>query len=1073
MIQWSYENNNFIFSIEENSSFLSVEKWCESNNELYLITLKVLVDNGFGKFTNFQCKIPGENIYELSDTDMLILGLPSQYEYDIYIQSKNFLNGTDFKYIVDFYTFAPGGKRLIALRQGPIIEIDDKKYILREEQYKLCQAIDEFNTLETTNLSTNNNFITFSNIKGLSKKASAILDLYLDGENVIFPDKIIVNLNYSEDGLEIIPTIDSPIGEKFTEKFDKRNQVKDIYPIDDDNGGRIRVVLKEEQKEQLKKIKDEFRHVSSAAQIEHIIEQPEQYLDSEICDLSEFYSDRVIEIGLYKPKFYPFVCPYKSEWIPGVKVVDRINGATNLLFPNETIVDEFENIVNIADQKGEKTITYHSLTIDLNDAKNIACNAREQLKTKKRPEQLKKEGSKVLIIEENAEQLGYQIDIKDVNKIEELNLYPTKALKDEIRLKAHQEEGIAWLQYLFLNKYKGCLLADDMGLGKTLQILYLIDWHFRNKNNAGKPYLIVAPISLLENWEKEYSKFFNNPKLPVKIVLSSDISKKFDKNAVIELSNMQIVLTNYETIRSCQFNFCAVNFSIVVLDEAQKIKTPGTLVTNASKALKSEFKIAMTGTPVENTLLDLWCIMDFSVPGLLGNAKEFATKYQKPLKDPNTDLDQLGKDVHSRMGYYFKRRLKKDVAKDLPQKYIVTKKEIMPKIQMDRYKSEINIFIERREQGIMEKGAILKSIMRIREISDHPYLVDSQIDSYTPDILVSTSAKLLSTVSILKDIKNKNEKVIIFAERRETQKMLQKIVKYYFQFSPSIINGDTPSSPDLYNKSILSRQQTIDYFQTVIGFNVIIMSPLAAGMGLNVTGANHVIHYSRHWNPAKEEQATDRAYRIGQTKDVYVYYPMAVSDEFSSFDETLDKLLHKKSMLASVTLFPTEQSEVKQDELYENIFAKQFENIDKGYTFEDLEHFEPLFFEAFTAAYYKKLGYNVILTPKSNDRGVDVIALGQKDNLLIQTKHSKNPIGSDGVGQICMGKGAYEAKWKNIKFKTVLFTNSIVNNNTKMMAETNNVICVESNEIKKFMLNNRITYNDVQQCEMSRMASIF
>lgn len=1071
MIQWRYENENFIFLIEENGSLLPVEKWGESNNELYLETLKILVDNGFGEFTDYQCNITCEYIYELSETDMLILNLPTQYEYDIYVQSHNFLNGSDFKYIVDFYSFAPGGKRFNAVRKGPLIELDNEICLLRKEQYQLCEAIDEFNSIEKTNFSASNNFITFSKIKGLSKKASAILDLYLDGENIVFPDKIVVNLNYSEEGLEVAPTIDFPVGKKFTEKFDKRNTVNDVYPIDDTNGGRIRVVLKEEQKEQLKAIK-QIRHVKSKEQIENIVEQPEIFLDPEICDLSEFYSDRVIKIGLYKPKFYPFICPYKSEWIPGVKVVDRVNGTTNLFFPNETAVEKFEETIAEAERNEKKEVTYHNVTMEVPEAKDICKNAREQLRTKKQPEQLKKEDSKVLIIEENAEQLGYQVEIKNTHTIEELHFYPTKALKDEIKLKSHQEEGIAWLQFLSLNKYRGCLLADDMGLGKTLQILYLIDWHFRNRNNAGKPYLIVAPISLLENWEKEYSKFFNDLRLPVKKVLSSDLPKRFDKETVIKLSDKQIVLTNYETIRSCQFNFCAVDFSIVVLDEAQKIKTPGTLVTNATKALKSDFKIAMTGTPVENTLLDLWCIMDFSVPGLLGNAKEFATKYQKPLKDPNTDLEQLGKDVHSRMGNYFKRRLKKDVAQDLPVKYIVTKKEKMPKVQLDRYKNEINMYIKERDEGTLGKGAVLKSIMRLREISDHPYLVDSQIESYAPDVLVSTSAKLLSTITTLKEIRKKEEKAIIFAERKETQRMLKKVIKFYFDISVSIINGDTPSTATIYNKSVLSRQQAIDYFQSISGFNVIVMSPLAAGMGLNVTGANHVIHYSRHWNPAKEEQATDRAYRIGQTKDVYVYYPMAVSDEFNSFDITLDKLLQKKSNLATITLFPTEQAEVRQEELYEDLFAKQFEDTDKGYTFDNIEHFEPFFFEAFTAAYYKKKGYEVILTPKSNDRGVDVIALGEKDNLLIQTKHSKNPIGYEGVGQICMGKGAYEAKWRGKEFKTVLFTNSTVNNNTRMMAISNNVICIESNDIKNFMLHNSITYNDVQLCEMSRMNSI-
>ena len=188
--------------------------------------------------------------------------------------------------------------------------------------------------------------------------------------------------------------------------------------------------------------------------------------------------------------------------------------------------------------------------------------------------------------------------------------------------------------------------------------------------------------------------------------------------------------------------------------------------------------------------------------------------------------------------------------------------------------------------------------------------------------VVDTSARLLATMEILTDIHSKEEKVIIFAERKETQAMLQRVCRRSFGITPRIINGDTPSVGSLRTINRLSRQQTIDEFQSTEGFNIIIMSPIAAGMGLNVTAANHVIHYSRHWNPAKEQQATDRAYRIGQEKDVYVYYPMAVSKDFKAFDETLDELLSRKTKLATSTIFPTERVEVKQEEIAQMLFGK-------------------------------------------------------------------------------------------------------------------------------------------------------
>ena len=286
----------------------------------------------------------------------------------------------------------------------------------------------------------------------------------------------------------------------------------------------------------------------------------------------------------------------------------------------------------------------------------------------------------------------------------------------------------------------GCLLADDMGLGKTLQLLYFIEWHCQI-SSENKPYLIVAPVSLLENWENEYQKFFAPQNLSLfKLFGSTNLTKTFDsvqnKKEALQLQKQQIILTNYETIRNYQATLCLVDFAVVALDEAQKTKTPGTLVTNACKALKADFKIAMTGTPVENTLIDIWCIIDFAVPGLLGNAKDFAKEFQKPLKEEETDIVQLTERLRNKIGLYIKRRLKKDVAKDLPKKYDNEDsrlKRVMPSAQLERYKNEVEIANSTEQSGIQGRNQKLKSIWALRDISDHPYLLDNQILNYTSD----------------------------------------------------------------------------------------------------------------------------------------------------------------------------------------------------------------------------------------------------------------------------------------------------------------------------------------------------
>jgi SNF2 family DNA or RNA helicase len=627
------------------------------------------------------------------------------------------------------------------------------------------------------------------------------------------------------------------------------------------------------------------------------------------------FTHRVIEIGIYKPKFYPFVYPYQSCWIVGARIETPSSGSSVVKIETLEQLEQLERNISEARASGSSLVSYEETEIDIEDAEYLASSARKQLS---QPHKLVAEndeidGRKVLIIEENAEDLGYSTAESEIRVEGHYTLYPNHFLKQPFELKSHQREGVAWLQYLFKNKVCGCLMADDMGLGKTLQILYFIDWHSRNFPNH-KPYLIVAPVSLLENWENEYKRFFAEPRLEVSRVTSKEVPRTFHRDVIHTLQSSDIILTNYESLRISQMNFCAVEYDIVVLDEAQKIKSPGTLVSNAAKALQGGFKIAVIGTPVENSLLDLWCIMDFCVPGLLGNAKTFSAKYQNPLKNEDVDIVALGKELHDKLGIYFMRRLKKDVAGDLPQKHEVKEEKEMPKIQEEMYTNVVQNYLNGSRQNI------LTTIMQIREISEHPYLHDSSMDREDNREIIEASARLQISIGFIDRIKERNEKVIVFVERKEMQQMLQRVFYNRYGIIAKIINGDTPSLVSTRG-SKQSRQSSIDEFQSRNGFNIIIMSPIAAGMGLNVTAANNVIHYSRHWNPAKENQATDRAYRIGQTKDVFVYYPMAVSPNFTSFDKTLDGLLGRKTALATSTIFPTERIEVRQDELGQLLFG--------------------------------------------------------------------------------------------------------------------------------------------------------
>ena len=918
MLSQIINSKGIMFIVNYNGHDLHFQEWKATDDCIYYLPLATLVDNGYAYASKEGCLLPYENIYLLDEDERILLGIPQPYDKAMRLVGTSMLNLSDFEYKVEFLTYVPDGELIVCERGGNILVKGRDKYLLNEAQYALLNRVDAFNSTPEEDKTTDYNLRCFAEIKALAEQAGCQLDSYLENENVYAPERIKIEIGRDDEGFTVEPAVDIEENDKFQTYFDKMRKVQAQYPVQRENGERVRIVLNKEQKENLHYLKEQCGKHKTREEIQKMIEQPTEYFDPNAFDLSELYSDRVIEIGVYKPKFYPFICPYKSCWIAGASVETPQNGTTKVTINNEEELEKLKREIQSAKENKKGIVEYNKTQLDIEDAIFLAQTAEKQLKDPSQPAKVESENGNearnVLIIEENAEELGFAVKERIIEKGDKYTLFTDPFLQEGFSLKDHQKEGVAWLQHLYKSKASGCLMADDMGLGKTLQILYFIDWHSRKYANH-KPYLIVAPISLLENWKNEYERFFMQPRMKINMLTSKDVTRKFDKSIVDKMQKMDIILTNYESLRISQLNFCAVEFAVVALDEAQKIKSPGTLVTNAAKALKCNFKIAMTGTPVENSLLDLWCIMDFCVPGLLGNAKAFAAQYQNPLKKEDTDIVALGNEVHDKLGVYFMRRLKKDAAKDLPDKIELKEKVLMPPVQKEAYASVVNDYTS----GIQPN--MLVTIMHLREVSEHPYLYDSTLLNHETDEIVDTSARLQATIKFLDEIKKKEEKVIIFVERKETQKMLQKLCLKRYGIITKIINGDTPSIVKRNMPNKQSRQSSIDEFQAVDGFNVIIMSPVAAGMGLNVTAANHVIHYSRHWNPAKENQATDRAYRIGQTKDVFVYYPMAVRSDIKSFDETLDDLLSRKTSLATSTIFPTERVEVKQEELGQMLFG--------------------------------------------------------------------------------------------------------------------------------------------------------
>lgn len=639
-----------------------------------------------------------------------------------------------------------------------------------------------------------------------------------------------------------------------------------------------------------------------------------------VLDLSS-YGGRVIGIGEAERITSPFLVKEATEnWLPSdMKTLGLDSELLSKWDPaNREHFHEFEYSLDQARVAGDEQVRLPGTetSLPLKVAEQLYEAWAKKLSPEKTfaPAKEEKGPRAILQIEHNIEEATYA-ERREAALLAGRSAHADlpELLRPEIQLREHQLHGVAWMQHLFglsPTHVAGCLLADDMGLGKTIQLLAFVVWYLEQQS-TGDPVLIVAPVSLLDNWERELQRFFYAEALPVLKLYGSALSAvKFRKEEIPDelrakgIKNLlrpgwrgeaRIVLTTYETLRDQEFSLARQQWAIVVCDEAQKIKNPAALITQAAKAIPARFRVACTGTPVENTLIDLWCLFDFIQPGFLGSLNQFGREYQRPIEaGGERDSAALAR-LRALIEPQTLRRIKQDVAKDLPAK--IEDQECralrMHPLQRDLYLSELYSFSQKqqvREQLDQRESRMLGLLHRLKLVCAHPF-------SIQPDPrLRDNSPKLKWLLNTLDHIKQSGsgDKVILFTELRDIQRELQHAIQERFGFRPTIINGDTSTS----SQSAQSRQRLIDHFQEHPGFSVIILSTVAVGFGVNVQAANHVIHFTRCWNPAKEDQATDRAYRIGQVKDVYVYYPTVRDTHMPTFEATLDELLEKRRALA-------------------------------------------------------------------------------------------------------------------------------------------------------------------------------
>jgi SNF2 family DNA or RNA helicase len=852
----------------------------------------------------------------------------------------------------------------------------------------------------------------------------------------------------------------------------------------------------------------------------------------DIYELSD-YSDRVEGIGIAKPIYIPVLQKETKEgdeingWLPEdltpiLKVMLPGSGDSVLVPLTKDWVERYEDKVAQAEKSGATTVDDSAIPSALETAQarilvdgfkrliggQEASGSATKPGKEHDPNGQGKEANKgrkrkeTLLIKSNFHNIDY-VEARKASLTPPNDVGPRlpSTLRSNIQLKAHQLYGVSWFQHLYAkapSEVRGCLLADDMGLGKTLQLLNVLGKIYEDDPDA-PPSLILVPKSLLQNWDSEIEKFFT-PSYPKHLVLYGNelvdrkqpryrIDEELRTKGIADLlipnwvGQNKLIITTYDILTGFEFSFAKQNFTFVICDEAQRIKNPAANVSSAVRKLKAKFRVACTGTPVENSLVDLWCLFDFFQPGLLGSLEEFFKTYRKPIEciGDERKTDSLRR-LQSLIRPQTLRRTKKDIAAELPNKFFaVSSQNLNERIlklalegqdllkvditdhQRLLYKGGLKRLQEaRQEKDGKRRGRLsFDALHYMKAVCAEPYCLPGMKfvpDSAGVDAHLRNSPKLAWMLSELADIKAKGEKAIIFTEIREVQAALHYFLRERFKLKPFIVNGDSEN-----------RQSFIDKFSANDGFDVIILSPLAAGAGLNVVAANHVFHFTRAWNPAKEAQATDRAYRIGQEKDVIVYCPTIVDTAdnlYSTFEQRLDQLLKEKAALATTTIDGDDLSQMLNgsagDVGFTDFMASggpSDQNVPRILDIADIDQLDGNSFETFSALLFSKMGFIAHVTEKrQGDGGIDLIAINGDSGLLVQCKSSQSStIGWDAIKEVVGGAMRYQSKMPGVKFKKVAITNQRFNATASEQAAFNHVELIDRPLIDRMLQQHRIT----------------
>jgi superfamily II DNA or RNA helicase len=841
-----------------------------------------LLEMGLARTAENSVEIPYGNFPEIEAEEFrLTKAFATPSPFLLKIDRSSDIGRPDFRYR---YQYVLGAIQVPLQRFGFYVKraATGEVFRLDERMYSLLEAMDAFNALTHEEKGPQRSWLDFANIKRWSHEVNAALDATLLKNDVVVPSSIGLDFYEDPDGaLSFIPTCPELDNESFRTVFDRNRDAEGFYSLDQPGMGKLRIVLTEKQRQVLERMKRVRRVTGEDKQ--KLKDDPRPIFDGVTGDVELPYGERVTGIGTFE--FVP---------LPKANIEE---GAMSALFGDHS-------------SGGASTAEPHN----------------------KEESEEDKPSKKTLLIETHDEFVRHDYLKQSELARLEATIKPFErpdSLRNGFDLKSHQQEGVRWLQTCTrIQDRRGVLLADDMGVGKTLQVLSFLAWciesgRFPDLSRSKPPFrpiLIVAPLILLETetWEKEMKKFFaDNGEVfgNVLPLYGPELQGYRRKDAggregivakpVLNLDRIQrnqVVITNYEAVRDYEFSFAYCQngkslWSIVVTDEAHEYKTPNSKISHAMKALQPDFRIACTGTPVENRLLDMWNIFDTVQPGLLGSAKDFSHTYERQGSGAHPGLKS--RLLYQRPNAFLLRRSKGEVL-ELPQKHEHKLACVMSKAEIEKHLSLLEgLSLPRASKGKLDL------LHRFARLYQHPVLVDSDGDDAAVDELKAQSSKLREVLSVLHRIRQRGEKTIVFARHKDMQRILARVFSAEFGKPVRVVNGDTPRAGTLRKSGVETRSGILNEFRQASGFDVLILSPFVAGVGLTIVEANHVIHYGRWWNPAVEAQATDRAYRLGQLKEVHVYLPILEDTTgriARTFDQLLDELMEGKKGLAEGAL---------------------------------------------------------------------------------------------------------------------------------------------------------------------------